>query len=111
MIAVCGCVSFILAICKVCKKYSIAKHGGIMVLLRGDAHRRLVDLEMSYSIMNLFRNACLFCTIRHVLLECADLILLRQQYFRTTSLSDLFLNVDAQTILAFLKDNGKARLL
>ena len=33
-------------------------------------------------------------TIRHVLLECADLILMRQQYFRTTSLSDLFLGVE-----------------
>ena len=58
---------------------------------------------------------CVFCacplTIRHVLLDCADLILLRQQYFNAVSMSDLFLNVDGQTILAFLKASGKARLL
>ncbi len=37
---------------------------------------------------------CVFCacplTIRHVLLDCADLILLRQQYFNAVSISDLF---------------------
>ena len=42
---------------------------------------------------------------------CADLILLRQQYFSAVSMSDLFLNVDGQTIVAFLKATGKARLL
>ncbi len=58
---------------------------------------------------------CVFCacplTIRHVLLDCADLILLHQQYFNAVSMSDLFLNVNGQTILVFLKASGKARLL
>ena len=58
---------------------------------------------------------CVFCacplTIRHVLLECGDPILLRQHYFNAVSMCDIFLNVDGQTILAFLKGSGKARLL
>ena len=57
---------------------------------------------------------CMFCacplTIHHVLLECADLILLRQQYFNDVSMSDLFLDFDGETILASLKASGQARL-
>ncbi len=42
-------------------------------------------------------------SLHRFLFECADLILLRQQYFNAASLSDSFLDVDVQTTLAFLK--------
>ncbi len=76
-------------------------------------HSRLTH---SFLLNNQSVPECMFCacplTIRHVLLlDCADLILLWQQYFNAVSMSDLFLNVDGQTILAFLKASYKAWLL
>ena len=50
---------------------------------------------------------CVFCqepyTIKHILLDCADLIIVRHQYFNADSLKNLFDNVPVHKILDFLK--------
>ena len=58
---------------------------------------------------------CIFCscplTIHHLLIECADLILVRQQYFDVTSLRDLFSTISQNILLRFLKESGLCKLL
>jgi len=43
-------------------------------------------------------------SVRHILLECVNFNAVRDQYFRTTSLEELFDKVSARRILDFIKD-------
>ena len=51
---------------------------------------------------------CIACqesyTVKHILLDCGDLAFIRQRFYRTTSLKDLFDRVNVNTILSFLKE-------
>ena len=53
---------------------------------------------------------CVFCveplTVKHLLLDCVDLALVRQQYFTANSMSQLFNNVPYDSIVGFLKETG-----
>ena len=51
---------------------------------------------------------CIACnevmTIKHLLLDCADLIDVRENYFTVNSLKDLFCTVPPQAVFGFLKE-------
>ena len=50
---------------------------------------------------------CVFCqepiTIKHLLLDCADLIDTRVKYFKCLTMKELFSTVSVDVILSFLK--------
>jgi len=48
---------------------------------------------------------CVF-TVKHMLLECPSTAVVRHKYFSSTTLKELFSNVDARCILDFTKDSG-----
>ena len=48
---------------------------------------------------------CVF-TVKHMLLECPNTAVVRDKYFSSTTLKQLFSNVDARCILDFTKESG-----
>ena len=58
---------------------------------------------------------CVFCacplTVHHVLLECVDFDLIRQQYFSVRTMDELFHHVSADTLLKYLKATNLYKLL
>ena len=54
--------------------------------------------------------ACVACkaviTVKHILIECADLVKIRNKYFKERSLYSLFWNVTPEVIFAFLREIG-----
>ena len=53
---------------------------------------------------------CVACnaviTVKHILIECADLLEIRKKYFEEKSLNSLFRNVIPETIFDFLRETG-----
>ena len=53
---------------------------------------------------------CVACnavtTVKHILIECADLLEIRRKYFEDRSLYSLFWNVIPEIISDFLRENG-----
>mgnify|MGYP001164295061 CR=1 FL=1 len=51
---------------------------------------------------------CVFCqepyTIKHVLIDCGDLALIRQRYYKVNTINELFNTVCYDTIILFLKE-------
>ena len=45
-------------------------------------------------------------TVKHILLECCSLKNVREKYFTCSSLKELFENVDATTIIDFIKESN-----
>ena len=45
-------------------------------------------------------------TVKHMLLECPSTAVVRDKYFSSTTLKELFSNVDARCILDFTKESG-----
>jgi len=45
-------------------------------------------------------------TVKHMLLECPSTAVIRHKYFSSTTLKELFSNVDARCILDFTKESG-----
>ena len=43
-------------------------------------------------------------TVKHILVECANLQDIREKYFTASSLADLFNRVDYHTIIDFIKE-------
>ena len=60
-------------------------------LLRGEDKLECVGCQAPYSV-------------RHVLIECADLILIRDRYYQVQSLKELFDTVSVPKIIAFLQE-------
>ena len=64
-------------------------------------------LTHSYILKRDVPPECVFCqepyTIKHILLHCSDLILIRRQYYDATSLRELFETVHMDKIIDFLK--------
>ena len=45
-------------------------------------------------------------TVKHILIECADLLEIRKKYFKEKSLYSLFRNVIPETISDFFREIG-----
>ena len=60
-------------------------------LLKGEDPPECVACQESY-------------TIKHILLECADLALIRRRFYNVNSLKDLFEEINVNKILDFLKE-------
>jgi len=43
-------------------------------------------------------------TVKHILVECANLRDIREKYFTVSSLADLFNRVDSHTVIDFIKE-------
>jgi len=69
----------------------------------------------SYLLSRESRPVCDHCkcslTVKHILLECSGLTLIRQKYFSSTTLKELFSDVDARCILDFTKESGFYRII
>ena len=50
--------------------------------------------------------ACDVLTVKHILIECADLLEIRKKYFEEKSLYSLFRNVIPEVIFDFLREIG-----
>jgi len=48
---------------------------------------------------------CVF-TVKHMLLECPSTAVIRHKYFSSTTLKELFFNVDERCFLDFTKESG-----
>ena len=68
-------------------------------------HSRLTH---SYLLNNEERPECIPCnsnfSLKHVLIDCVDVVDVRQTFYNANSLSNLFTNVAGDTILQFLKE-------
>ena len=64
----------------------------------------------SYLLQREEQPECIPCnepfTVKHFLLDCVDLALIRERYFNVGSLYDLFRTVSPDAILGFLKESG-----
>ena len=53
---------------------------------------------------------CIACnsvtTVKHILIECADLLEIRKKYFEERSLCSLFRNVILEIVFDFLREIG-----
>ena len=47
-----------------------------------------------------------FLSVKHILIECADIAVVRNKYFNQSTLKDIFNNVDINSILNFIKEVG-----
>ena len=45
-------------------------------------------------------------TVKHILIECADLLEVQKKYFEQKSLYSLYLNVSPEIIFDFLRETG-----
>ena len=50
--------------------------------------------------------ACIIITVKHILIECADLVEVRNKYFEERSLYSLFRNVNPENMFDCLKEIG-----
>ena len=50
--------------------------------------------------------ACNVLTVKHILIECADLLEIRKKYFEEKSLYSLFRNVIPEVVFDFLREIG-----
>jgi len=50
-------------------------------------------------------------TVKHMLLECPSTAVVRHKYFSSTTLKEMFFNVDARCILDFTKESGFYRAI
>ena len=70
-------------------------------------HTRLTH---SYLLQREEQPECVFCleplTVKHLLLDCVDLALVRQQHFTVGTMNQLFNNVPHDNIISYLKDTG-----
>ena len=46
------------------------------------------------------------CTVKHILIECRALAVIRKRFFKVTSLTELFVNVKIDYVLSFLRETG-----
>ena len=46
------------------------------------------------------------CTVEHILIECRAFAVIRKQFFKVNSLTDLFENVKIDDVLSFLQETG-----
>ena len=62
----------------------------------------------SYLLKQEEQPECVFCvepfTVKHFLIDCIDLALVRQKYFNVDSMFQLFNSVHYENILSFLKE-------
>ena len=67
-------------------------------------------LTLSFILRKEEAPVCVACnvvlTVKHVLLECADLLETRQQYFEEKSMYSLFRNVIPEVVFDFLREIG-----
>ena len=65
-------------------------------------------LTHSYLLSNEERPECISCNsnflLRHVLIDCIDVVDVRQTFYNVNNLYDLFANVAGDTIVKFLKE-------
>ena len=64
----------------------------------------------SYLLKRELQPECIFCqepyTVKHFLLDCVDLALVRQRYFNAISMPQLFNTVSYDKIIGFLKETN-----
>ena len=46
------------------------------------------------------------CTVKHILIECRAFAIIRKQFFKVTSLTELFENIKIDDVLSFLRETG-----
>ena len=51
------------------------------------------------------RSTIKICIIKHILIECRAFAVIRKQFFKETSLNELFENIKIDDILSFLRDS------
>ena len=73
-------------------------------------HFGLSYLTLSFILRKEEALVCVACnaviTVKHILIECADLLEIRKKYFEEKSLYSLFRNVIPEMILYFLREIG-----
>ena len=73
------------------------------------------QMTHSYLLSRESQPVCDHCkchmTVKHMLLECPSTTVVRYKYFSTTTLKELFSNVDAHCILDFTKESGFYRAI
>jgi len=65
---------------------------------------RLTQLEEKHIVSNIVIWCGIPLTVKHILVECANLRYIREKYFTVTSLADLFDRVDNHTVIDFIKE-------
>jgi hypothetical protein len=67
-------------------------------------------LTHSYLLKGEDQIECIPCqcalTVKHILIDCVDFSVLRQNYFNVKSLKELFDTIDTRVILKYLKEIG-----
>jgi len=82
------------------------RHESVITRLRIGYSR----MTHSYLLSRLSQPICDHCKcvfpVKHMLLECPSTAVVRHKYFSSTTLNELFSNVDARCILDFTKESG-----
>ena len=91
-----------------------AKHPQVQPHLRSIPHRELHNghsyLTHSFILRKEEALVCVACyvvlTVKHILIECADLLETRKKYFEEKSLYSLFRNMIPEVVFDFLREIG-----
>jgi len=88
-----------------CHNNLITRREAVIINRLKIGHSRLTQ---SYLLSGEDQPTCTSCdaplTVKHILLDCPDLLDVRKKYFTASSLRDIFESVDNQNIIGFIKD-------
>jgi len=86
---------------------SLCRRDETVIIRLRIGHSRMTH---SYLLSRESQPVCDHCkchlTVKHMLLECPSTAVIRHKYFSSTTLKELFSNVDARCILDFTKESG-----
>jgi len=89
---------------KYCSVTHLSRHDAVILRRLRIGHTRVTH---KYLLSGDSQPLCDECkcsrTVKHILLECCSLKDIREKYFTCSSLKELFENVDATTIMDFIK--------
>ena len=82
-----------------------SRHDAVILRRLGIGHTRVTHKYLLSSDSQPLCDECkCSLTVKHILLECRSLKQVRENYFTCCSLKELFENVDATTIMDFIKE-------
>jgi len=86
-------------------KSSLSRRDAVLINRLRIVHTRLTHSYLLSGDDQPVGSACQFpLTVKHFLIECVNFAAIRSRYFTASSMKDVFENVNAQSIIDFIKE-------